>query len=207
MASFAETQPIVFVVDDDTSVRGALEALLGSVDIKVKSFKSPVEFFQYKRPDQPSCLVLDVRLPGISGLEFQSQLKTANIHIPIVFMTGHGDVPMAVKAMKAGAVEFLVKPIRDQDMLDAVQTGLDQDRMRRARAGDLSDLQSRFEALSPREREIMKLVTSGLMNKQIAGHIGVSEVTVKANRGNLMRKIGAKSVADLVRMADLLNVR
>jgi FixJ family two-component response regulator len=148
-----------------------------------------------------------VRLPGISGLEFQSQLRAADVRIPIVFMTGHGDIPMAVRAMKAGAVEFLAKPIRDQDMLDAVQTALDQDRKRRGRVGDLSELRSRFESLSPREKEIMKLVSSGLMNKQIAGQIGVSEVTVKVGRGNLMRKLGARSLADLVRMADALSVR
>lgn len=207
MSSSNESQPIVFVIDDDASVRDGIEALLRSVDLNVKTFNSPSAFFQYERPDQPSCIVLDVRLPGISGLEFQSQLRAANIGIPIVFMTGHGDVPMAVRAMKAGAVEFLIKPIRDQDMLDAVQAGLDMDLKRRGHLGDLAALRCRFDSLSPREKEVMKLVTSGLMNKQIAGQLGVSEITVKVSRANLMRKLGAKSLADLVRMADALTVR
>jgi FixJ family two-component response regulator len=152
-------------------------------------------------------MVLDVRLPGLSGLDFQSELAKADIKIPIVFMTGHGDIPMTVRAMKAGAVEFLPKPFRDQDMLDAVQAGLDQDRDRRKRAGDTSKLKAKFDTLTPREREIMAFVTAGLMNKQIAGEIGVSEVTVKLHRGNVMRKMGAKSLAELVRMADALGIR
>jgi len=200
-------KPIVFVIDDDISVREGLSALFRSVGLDVKAFASAADFLQSKLPDGPSCMVLDVRLPGLSGLDFQAELTKANIQIPIVFMTGHGDIPMTVRAMKAGAVEFLPKPFRDQDMLDAVQTGLEQDRERRKRAGDTSKLQASFDTLTPREREIMALVTAGLMNKQIAGEIGVSEVTVKLHRGNVMRKMGAKSLAELVRMADALGLR
>ena len=200
-------KPIVFVIDDDISVREGLSALFRSVGLDVKAFASAADFLQSKLPDGPSCMVLDVRLPGLSGLDFQAELTKANIQIPIVFMTGHGDIPMTVRAMKAGAVEFLPKPFRDQDMLDAVQTGLEQDRERRKRAGDTSKLQASFNTLTPREREIMALVTAGLMNKQIAGEIGVSEVTVKLHRGNVMRKMGAKSLAELVRMADALGLR
>jgi len=158
-------------------------------------------------PDGPTCLVLDVRLPGLSGLDFQAELAKAHIDIPIVFMTGHGDIPMTVRAMKAGAVEFLPKPFRDQDMLDAVQIGLERDRSRRKNAGDAAKLKATFDTLTSREQEIMGLVTAGLMNKQIAGELGVSEITVKVHRGNVMRKMGAKSLADLVRMADALGVR
>jgi len=200
-------KPIVFVIDDDISVREGLSALFRSVGLDVKAFASAADFLQSKLPDGPSCMVLDVRLPGLSGLDFQAELAKANIQIPIVFMTGHGDIPMTVRAMKAGAVEFLPKPFRDQEMLDAVQTGLEQDRERRKRAGDTSKLQANFDTLTPREREIMALVTAGLMNKQIAGEIGVSEVTVKLHRGNVMRKMAAKSLAELVRMADALGVR
>jgi len=200
-------KPIVFVIDDDISVREGLSALFRSVGLDVKAFASAADFLQSKLPDGPSCMVLDVRLPGLSGLDFQAELTKANIQIPIVFMTGHGDIPMTVRAMKAGAVEFLPKPFRDQDMLDAVQTGLEQDRERRKRAGDTSKLQASFNTLTPREREIMALVTAGLMNKQIAGEIGVSEVTVKLHRGNVMRKMAAKSLAELVRMADALGLR
>ena len=202
-----EPQSTVFVIDDDVSVREGLSSLFKSVDLHVKAFASASEFLQSKLPDGPSCMVLDVRLPGLSGLDFQSELTKANVKIPIVFMTGHGDIPMTVRAMKAGAVEFLPKPFRDQDMLDAVQAGLEQDRERRKRAGDTSKLRASFDMLTPREREVMGLVTAGLMNKQIAGEIGVSEVTVKLHRGNVMRKMGAKSLAELVRMADALGVR
>ena len=175
--------------------------------MQVKSFASAPEFLQGKLPDVPSCLVLDVRLPGLSGLDFQSELAKANIDIPIVFMTGHGDIPMTVRAMKAGAIEFLPKPFRDQDMLDAVQIGLERDRDRRMSAGSAAKLKASFETLTAREQEIMGFVTSGLMNKQIAGQIGVSEITVKVHRGSVMRKMGAKSLAELVRMADALGIR
>jgi FixJ family two-component response regulator len=173
----------------------------------VKTFASAAEFQQFKLPDTPTCLVLDVRLPGVSGLDFQSDLAKSQVDIPIVFMTGHGDIPMTVRAMKAGAVEFLPKPFRDQDMLDAVQIGLERDRNRRKNAGDTAKLKTSFDTLTGREQEIMGLVTAGLMNKQIAGQLGVSEITIKVHRGNVMRKMGAKSLAELVRMADALGVR
>jgi len=207
MNTQAESQPVVFVIDDDASLREGLSSLFRSVGLQVKAFGSAHEFLQSKAPDGPSCLVLDVRLPGVSGLDFQSELAKAKIHIPIVFMTGHGDIPMTVRAMKAGAVEFLPKPFRDQDMLDAVQAGLEQDRNRRRTASDTSKLKVCFDTLTPREQEIMGYVTAGLMNKRIAGELGVSEITVKVHRGNVMRKMNAKSLADLVRMADALGVR
>ena len=202
-----DPQPIVFVIDDDLAVREGLSSLFRSVGLQVKAFASAAEFLQSKLPDGPSCMVLDVRLPGVSGLDFQSELAKANIQIRIVFMTGHGDIPMTVRAMKAGAVEFLPKPFRDQDMLDAVQAGLEQNRDRRKRTSDSSKLKASFDSLTAREQEIMALVTAGLMNKQIAGQVGISEVTVKLHRGNVMRKMGAKSLADLVRMADALGLR
>ena len=202
-----EAQPIVLVIDDDAPLREALSSLFRSVGLQVKTFGSAQEFLQSGAPDGPSCLVLDVRLPGLSGLDFQAELAKADIRIPIVFMTGHGDIPMTVRAMKAGAVEFLPKPFRDQDMLDAVQIGLEQDRNRRKSAGDISKLKAAFDALTPREQEIMGYVTAGLMNKQIAGELKVSEITVKVHRGNVMRKMNAKSLAELVRMADALGVR
>ncbi len=202
-----EQQPVVFVIDDDPSLREGLSRLFRSVGLQVETFVSAPEFLQRKLPDGPRCLVLDVRLPGLSGLDFQSELAKAAIDIPIVFMTGHGDIPMTVRAMKAGAVEFLPKPFRDQDMLDAVQTGLEQDRNRRKSAGDTSKLKASFASLTAREQEIMGCVTAGLMNKQIAGELGVSEITVKVHRGNVMRKMGAKSLAELVRMADALGLR
>ena len=202
-----EAQPIVLVIDDDAPLREALSSLFRSVGLQVRTFGSAQEFLQSGAPEGPSCLVLDVRLPGLSGLDFQAELAKANIHIPIVFMTGHGDIPMTVRAMKAGAVEFLPKPFRDQDMLDAVQIGLEQDRNRRKSAGDISKLKAAFDALTPREQEIMGYVTAGLMNKQIAGELKVSEITVKVHRGNVMRKMNAKSLAELVRMADALGVR
>jgi FixJ family two-component response regulator len=197
----------VFVVDDDGSVRDALKSLFGSVGLQAQTFASAPEFLQAKLPDTPSCLVLDVRLPGLSGLDFQAELAKANIHVPIVFITGHGDIPMTVRAMKAGAVEFLTKPFRDQDLLDAVQLGLDRDRARRNSDKAVSAIRARFDSLTPREQQVIALVTSGLMNKQIAAEIGVTEVTVKVHRGHVMRKMGAKSLADLVRMADALGVR
>lgn len=201
------SQQVVFVIDDEASQREALSSLFRSVGLQVDLFASAPEFLASRRPDVASCLVLDVRLPGPSGLDFQAELARANIHIPIVFMTGHGDIPMTVRAMKAGAVEFLPKPFRDQDMLDAVRAGLELDRKRREDASEVAGLKSRFDSLTPREQEIMRFVTCGLMNKQIAGEIGVSEITVKVRRGSLMRKMGAKSLAELVAMAEALGVR
>ncbi|MGB6535155.1 MAG: response regulator transcription factor [Xanthobacteraceae bacterium] len=207
MSAPVEPQSTVLVVDDDPSLCEALASLFRSIGLDVKTFASAPEFLQFNLPQGPSCLVLDVRLPGLSGLDFQSELAKANIDIPIVFMSGHGDIPMTVRAMKAGAVEFLPKPFRDQDMLDAVQAGLERDRSRRKSASDAAKLQAGFNTLTSREQEVMGLVTAGLMNKQIAGKLGVSEITVKVHRGNVMRKMGAKSLADLVRMADALGVR
>jgi FixJ family two-component response regulator len=207
MNARAEQQPVVFVIDDDAGLREALSSLFRSVGLQVKTYAAASEFLHSKPPDGPSCMVLDVRLPGLSGLDFQTELAKANIRIPIIFMTGHGDIPMTVRAMKAGAVEFLPKPFRDQDMLDAVQASLELDRDRRKHAADISKLRVAFESLTPREQEIMGLVTTGLMNKQIAGKIGVGEVTVKLHRGNVMRKMEAKSLAELVRMADALGIR
>ena len=198
---------IVFVVDDDPSVRDAISRLLGTVGLPVKGFGSAREFLAGDRPETPSCLVLDVRLPGISGLDFQHQLNKANIRIPIIFITAHGDVPMSVKAMKAGAVEFLIKPFHDQDLLDAVHTAIEKDRLRRLREVEIAELQQRLRTLTPREREVLPLVISGLLNKQIAAEINASEATVKVHRSQLMRKLQAKSVPDLVRMAEKLGIR
>ena len=200
-------EPIVFVIDDDESMREALRSLLRSVKLRVETFGSAADLLRSKLPDVASCLVLDVRLPGLSGLDFQTELAKANIRIPIIFMTGHGDIPMSVQAMKAGAVDFLAKPFRDQDMLDAVAAALERDRNRRKDEQQLSDLRTRFEALTQREREVMGLVTAGLMNKQIAGELGLSEITVKIHRGHVMRKMAARSLADLVRMAEAIGVR
>jgi len=177
------------------------------VSLRVETFGSAADLLRSKLPNVASCLVLDVRLPGVSGLDFQAELAKANIRIPIIFMTGHGDIPMSVQAMKAGAVDFLTKPFRDQDMLDAVAAALERDRNRRKDERQLSDLRARFEALTEREREVMGLVTAGLMNKQIAGELGLSEITVKIHRGHVMRKMAARSLADLVRMAEALGVR
>lgn len=199
-------QPLVCVVDDDASLREAIGSLLRSVDLRVELFASAADFLQYELPDGARCLVLDVRLPGVSGLDFQTELADKGIQIPIVFMTGHGDIPMTVKAMKAGAVEFLTKPFRDQDMIDAVHLALDHDRERRKNDGVVSKLIADYETLTPREQQVMALVTSGLMNKQIAGELGLSEITVKVHRGNVTRKMGARSLADLVRMAEALGV-
>ena len=198
---------IVFIVDDDPMVRGSLSSLLRSVGLQTLVFGSASEFLREKRPALPSCLVLDVRLPGESGLDFQAELASRNIHIPIIFMTGHGDIPMTVRAMKAGAVEFLTKPFREQDMLDAVKLALERDRGRIESEKASSGLKARFDTLTPREREIMALVASGLMNKQVAGKIGLSEITVKVHRGRVMQKMGARSLADLVRMGEALGVR
>ena len=198
---------LVLVIDDDPSVRNGLTLLFRSVGFETRAFGSALEFVQSKLPDVPSCLVLDVRLPGQSGLEFQAELVKANIHIPIIFMTGHGDIPMTVRAMKGGAVDFLAKPFRDQDILDAVATAIERDRKRRASEKVLSDLRALFETLSPREREVMALVSSGLMNKQIAAELNLAEITVKIHRGRLMKKMHARSVADLVKMAEALGVR
>jgi FixJ family two-component response regulator len=197
----------VFVIDDDAAVRGSLLSLLRSVGLQATTFSSAAEFLSSHKPDVPSCLVLDVRLPGVGGIEFQAELAKANIHIPIIFITGYGDIPMTVRAMKAGAVEFLTKPFRDQDLLDAVRTGLDRDSARREREQALSGVVSAYETLSAREKEVFPLVTSGLMNKQIAAKLGVSEITVKVHRRNITRKMGARSRAALVRMADLLGIR
>jgi len=201
-----EPTPIVFVVDDDPSVRRAIKRLVGSVGLEVELFGSAQEFLRSKRPDAPSCLVLDIRLPGVSGLDFQRELAQANIHIPIIFITAHGDIPMTVRAMKAGAVEFLTKPFRDQDLLDAIQIALERDRARRRQEAEIAVLRERFESLTPREREVLPLVVSGLLNKQIAAEIGTSETTVKVHRGQLMRKMGADSLADLVRMAERMGI-
>ena len=201
------TQSIVFVVDDDASLREALKSLLRSVGLRVEVFGSGADFLKVKLPDVAACLVLDVRLPGVSGLDFQAELAKADIHIPIIFITGHGDIPMTVRAMKAGAVEFLTKPFRDQDLLDAVQIALERDRQRRAQDKTVHEVRAHFEALTPREQEVIGFVTAGLMNKQIAAELGVSEITVKVHRGNVMKKMGARSLADLVRMADALGIR
>jgi len=206
MAERSDGQSVVYVVDDDLAVREALSGLFRSVGLQVKTFAAPPEFLASRLADVPSCLVLDVRLPGHSGLEFQTELAKANIGVPVIFITGHGDIPMSVRAMKAGAIEFLTKPFRDQDLLDAVQAGLERDRARRDLAAADSELRGRFEQLTAREREAMAFVTSGLMNKQIAAEMGLSEITVKVHRGNVMRKMGAKSLAELVRMADVLRL-
>jgi len=201
-----DTQPVVFVVDDDAAVREALESLLKSVGLRAAMFASPAQFLERRHPNVPSCLVLDVRLPELSGLDFQAELAKNGIQIPIIFITGHGDIPMSVRAMKAGAVEFLTKPVREQDLLDAIQLALERDRARRGQEATVAELRANLETLTPREREVMAYVTAGLMNKQIAGEMGVTEITVKVHRGNLMRKMGARSLAELVRMADALGI-
>ncbi len=198
--------PTVFVIDDDEDMRSALGNLFRSVGHEVKLFGSAAEFLQDTSSDAPGCLVLDVRLPGMSGLDFQNKLASTNANIPIVFMTGHGDIPMSVRAMKAGAVDFLTKPFRDQDMLDAVTRAIEADRTRRSNQQATSGVRESFARLSPREREVMTLVTRGLMNKQVAHELGLSEITVKLYRGQAMRKMEANSLADLVRMAELLGL-
>jgi FixJ family two-component response regulator len=201
-----QPQHIVFVVDDDESMRVALTHLFQSMNLPVKALSSAAELLKSKLPDIASCLVLDIRLPGVSGLEFQDVLAKAGILIPIIFMTGHGDIPMSVKAMKAGAVDFLTKPFRDQDMLDAVTHALAQDRKRREGETAVSALRARLELLTAREREVLAHVTSGLMNKQVAGLLELSEITVKIHRGHVMKKMGARSLAELVRMAAMLGI-
>jgi FixJ family two-component response regulator len=202
----ATERPIVFVVDDDPSMREAVQDLIASVGLEARGFASPREFLEASRPNAPSCLVLDVRLPGASGLNFQQELARAGVSIPVIFITGHGDIPMSVRAIKAGAVEFLTKPFRDQELLDAVNAGIERDRAQRRDAAVLDDLRRRFAELTPREREIMALVILGRLNKQIAGELGVSEVTVKVHRGQIMRKMRAKSLPELVRMGDALRL-
>jgi len=196
---------MVFVIDDDESIREALNSLIRSVGLNVATFASAQEFLQSKRPDVPACLILDVRMPGLSGLDLQRDLAEANIHIPIIFITGHGDIPMSVRAMKAGAVEFLTKPFRDQDLLDAIQQALERDRRARSQQADSAELRNRYQSLTPRESEVFGLVVKGLLNKQIALQLGTSEITIKLHRRQVMEKMDAASLADLVRMAERLS--
>lgn len=200
------TPPLVVVVDDDAAVRDALDSLLRSVGLQTRVLGAPSDLLQAVLPDVPGCIVLDVRLPGISGLDLQGQLAAQGIHLPIVFMTGHGDIPMTVRAMKAGAVDFLAKPFRDQDMLDAVSAAIERDTRRRQDMAARGSLETRYATLTPREREVMAHVVAGLMNKQVAGVLHLSEITVKIHRGNVMRKMGVRSLADLVRHAEALGV-
>jgi FixJ family two-component response regulator len=209
MANGPGEESRVFVIDDDASVRQALTSLLQSVGLNVEAFGSPADFFKRRTAKDiaAACLVLDVRLPGVSGLDFQAELAKSDTHLPIIFISGHGDIPMTVRAMKAGAVEFLTKPFREQDLLEAVQLALQRDRDRRLEQRAVLQTRARFEALTPREQEVVGLVTAGLMNKQVAAELGVSEITVKVHRGNVMKKMGARSLADLVRMADAVGIR
>jgi FixJ family two-component response regulator len=200
----AQSEPTVFVIDDDPAIRQGLSSLLRSVNIHAQIFGSPKEFLPEKLPDAPCCLVLDVRFGSSSGLDLQAELDNAGVNIPIVFITGHGDIPMSVRAMKAGAVEFLTKPFRDQDLMDAIRVALERDRQQRIKNKSLAIIRSCFETLTPRERGVFPLVSAGLINKQIAGQLAISEITVKVHRGNLTRKMGARSVAELVRMAEAL---
>src|ERR1700730_1856847 len=207
MNEYPEAAGVVYVLDDDAYVREGLDNLLQSVGLQVMTFASVREFLGSMRPDAASCLILDVRLPGLSGLDIQAELVKLNVNTPIIFITGYGDVPMTVKAMKAGAVEFLTKPIREQDLLDAVRVALDRDRAQRHNAKAIADVRARFESLTLRERDVVALVTSGKMNKQVAAEIGVSEVAIKVHRHNAMKTLGAKSLVDLVRMADAAGIR
>ena len=200
-----EDQPVVFVIDDSPSVRDALDSLIRSVHLNVRSFGSTEEFLLFKRPDAPGCIVLDVRLPGLSGLDFHREMTKSNIDLPVIFITGHGDVPMSVRAIKAGAIEFLPKPFRDQDLLDAINLGIERDRSRRQASAIVAMLREHFASLTARERQVMLQVASGRPNKQIAGELKLSDVTVKVHRRHVMQKMKAKSLADLVRMADKLS--
>jgi FixJ family two-component response regulator len=202
-----ETQRVVYVIDDDVDMREALKSLFASVGLRAETFGSAPEFLEKKLPDAAICLVVDIRLPGLSGLDFQAELSRAQIDVPIIFITGHGDIAMTVKAMKAGAVEFLTKPIRDQDLLDAVKLGLEKDETKRKSQKASASVRVLYESLTPREQEVIRLVTTGLMNKQVAAEMGVSEITVKVHRGNAMRKMKANTLADLIRMVDMLGIR
>lgn len=201
-----ELPPFVAIIDDDPSVRAALDSLFRSVGLVTRLFGSAAEMLQADLPRSPGCLILDVRLPGLSGLDFQSQLAKHGIELPVVFMTGYGDIPMSVQAMKAGAIDFLPKPFRDQDMLDAVTGAIERDRQRRSQRAEIEALRAEYQTLTPREREVMGHVVAGLMNKQVAGVIGLSEITVKIHRGNVMRKMGVRTLADLVRKAEALGI-
>ena len=200
-----ELEPIVFLIDDDRMIREGMQSLIRSVGLRVQTFASAQEFLQAKRPDEPSCLVLDVRMPGVSGLDLQRKLSEAKIQIPIIFLTGHGDIPMSVRAMKDGAHEFLTKPVRGQDLLDAVQKAIDSDRELRKQRAELDRIRARFNSLTPREKEVLDLVVAGLLNKQIADQLGMSELTVKTHRAHVMQKTEAESLAHLVRMTEKLN--
>jgi FixJ family two-component response regulator len=207
MTKKGSTDPVVHIVDDDYSMRLAIDSLCRSVGLQTRAYGSAKEFLDTRNPDNPGCIVLDVRMPGINGLDFQAQLQSLGIRLPAIFITGHGDIPMSVRAMKAGAVDFLVKPFRDQDLLDALGAAIERDGARRAADRQTTEVSRRFTSLTPREQQVMLLVTAGKMNKEVAGELGLSEVTVKIHRGSGMRKMGARTLADLVRMADVLKLQ